>query len=505
MWMSLQTRVRAFVAEDRGYAMVVVMGLIALLTVVAFGGFALAQQSLTNSAVVKRESLAFQAANAGLDGGVADIAATGGYDSSHFPKTFTKADVGSGSATVTVTPTAGVTGEYTVTSVGTGPDGATETVRVRIYLLDLYGMNIAFGVGFNQGQGAAGKFNGNASIYGPFYTMDNLKQGENLGNSNAGGLGWGPVFIQNGTLDVKSGYLDGKVQPRDSVRTIYVDPEHPDPKVVNPALTRVVRSVPTLHMPQVDTAYLESRRDAAMVESSDNIQGDNVVWTAPNTEVGTIGNPNTYTGARCPGASDHYKIIDDDETTNGSFGTLTLGATSFGNPTDDFAYNAGTNTLTVWGTVFIDGGLRTSEAVTYYGNGTLVCNGEVRLNGDFVPYGGLQEGVGGPANGLPNQQFLPNRIVGIATPETIHLDNSSGGNAQNPDGAPTHAGAFFANEAIEFNAKVLLCGSLIAGGIEVTGNNNMDLRTSQNLGANVPRSMPGYGLLFQSIGGWSRK
>ena len=135
----------------------------------------------------------------------------------------------------------------------------------------------------------------------------------------------------------------------------------------------------------------------------------------------------------------------------------------------------------------------------------MVCNGDVTLNGDFLPVGGLLPGVGGNGVTYNNQSFNPDRIIGMATPNKINMDNSSGGNAKNPDGTPTHAGAFFASDQIVINAKVLLCGSLISDGIDVSGNNNMDLRTSANLGTYVPHSMPGFGLLFQSIGGWARR
>ena len=493
MMTAARRKIRVLASDESGFALVIVIGLLALLTVVTTGGFFLAQQTLHNSVITKEESQSFQSANAAVDGAIANIQYKG-YDSADFPMTFSVADLGSGTATVTVEEL--TKGEYKLTSIGSGAKQSAETIKVRLYMLDLYGMNIAYGSGFNQGA-SSGKFNGNASVYGPFYTKDDLRQGENLGMANSGGFGWGPIFIKNGTLDVKSGYLV-------DVKVLYVDPAMADPKVVSSA-TRVVRSVPTLTMPSVDAAYLDARYEKAKSESSDNIQGDPDVRTNTNTEVTTVGSPSTYTGSRSAGAGTYYKIIDNDGMVNKSSSGLTLGSASFGNTNDDFAYNASTRQLTVWGTVFIDGPLTTSNPVNYVGNGTLVVNGKVTLNGDFLPLDGLVAGEGGDGVTYANQSFNPDRIIGISSSSIISLDNSSGGNAKNPDGAPTHAGAFFANDKIVVNAKVLLCGSLISQGIQVEGLNNMDLRTSANLGKYVPRSMPGYGMLFQSIGAWSRR
>ena len=496
MLTAARRKIRILASDESGFALVMVIGLLALLTVVTTGGFFLAQQSLTNSVNSKQESQSFQSANAAVDGAIANIQYKG-FLPGDFPMAFSVADLGSGAATVTVEEL--TKGEYLLTSIGTGSKQSNETIKVRLYMLDLYGMNIAYGSGFNQGA-SSGKFNGNASVYGPFYTKDDLRQGDNLGMASSGGFGWGPIFIKNGTLDVKSGYLV-------DVKVLYVDPAMADPKVVNTAVTRVVRSVPTLTMPSVDAAYLDARYEKAKSESSDNIQGDPQVRSNTNTEVTTVGSPGTYTGPRSAGTGTYYKIIDNDNIVNKSSSGLTLGSAAFGNTNDDFAYNTSTypHQLTVWGTVFIDGPLTISNPVNYIGNGTLVVNGKVTMNGDFLPLGGLAAGEGGDGVTYANQSFNPDRIIGISSSSIISLDGSSGGNAKNPAGAPTHAGAFFANEKIVVNAKVLLCGSLISKGIEVEGNNNMDLRTSANLGKYVPRSMPGYGMLFQSIGAWSRR
>ncbi len=479
--------------HDHGYAMGVVMGIIALLTVVTVGGFAVAQQTLHESVVNQRESQAFQAANGAIDAAVARLRLSG-YRAQDFPMVFTRAQLGSGDATVTVTQSN--PSEYVFTSVGRGEDGRKETIRLRLYMMSLYGMNMSYGSGFNQSSGG-GKFNGNASVYGPFYTFDDLRQGENLGDSMAGGFGWGPIYIQGGTLDVKSGYLV-------DVGFLFVDPLQPDPKVVASG-TQVIRSVPKMNVPRVDSAYLNNAYDQALAQSTDNIQGDPLVRTVTNSE------PDPYPATLAPGASvGRYKIVDNDSTMNKSrTDPFVLGSTtaSFGRPTDDFAWNHSTRTLTVWGTVFIDGPLRVANGlIRYVGNGTIVANGDVTfVNSNFIPLDPMLEGTGGDGKTYPNQRFNPDQVIGIATPGTIALSASTDNNDRNPDGPPTHAGAFFADKQITINTRVMLVGSVISQGIDVTGNNNMDLRTSPNLGEVVSQAMPGYGQQVISIGVWARQ
>jgi len=481
--------------------MVVVMGIVSVLTVVAFGGFAMAYQTLHEASVNSQEAQGFQAANGALDTAIARIRLSG-YRAGDFPMQFTRAQLGSGEATVTAT--IGSVHEITLTSVGRGTDGSAETIRTRLYVMDLYGMNIAYGSGFNQSAG--GKFNGNASVYGPFYTFDDLRQGDNLGNAMAGGFGWGPIYINGGTLDVKSGYLI-------DVGLLYVDPAHPDPKVVNPAVTSVIRSVPQMNIPRVDAAYLDATYAQAVLQSRDNIQGDETRDPdVPNNEWGPVPFPDgplQYKGAAATGArADAYKVIDNNSVRDQSRATaFVIGDNqSFGDPGHDFAWNPSTRTLTVWGTVFIDGPLDFTGHINYVGNGTIVANGNVRfVNSDFVPLHGLLPGVVPTGQTLNNQTFRSDQVVGIATPGTIRLGKSSGGNEQNPDGAPTHAGAFFADQQIIIEARVMMVGSVISQGIDVSGNNNMDLRTSPNLGDVVSNAMPGFGLNVVSIGGWARQ
>ena len=55
------------IRRDEGFAMAAVMGVVALVTVVAVGGYWIASQTLHESQRIENESKAFQVAQSGLD------------------------------------------------------------------------------------------------------------------------------------------------------------------------------------------------------------------------------------------------------------------------------------------------------------------------------------------------------------------------------------------------------------------------------------------------------
>jgi hypothetical protein len=212
-----------------------------------------------------------------------------------------------------------------------------------------------------------------------------------------------------------------------------------------------------------------------------------------------------------------YKVIDDDATINKS-SSLTINATtpSFGDATDDFAYDSTTHTLTCWGTVFVDGPVSTNIPISYVGNGLLVANGNISFLADFKPLNGLQPGLAGK-NGdtlYDNQSFNGDETMGFISPYKITLDNGGGNPGQDPETPPSHAGAFYCMNPdgndpnyglIEMGTKTAVVGSVIARGIDFLANNNQHLRTSANLGQCVDDQMPGYGQMVTSFGTWSRR
>jgi hypothetical protein len=490
--------------------MITVLGVLALVTILVIAGFTLAQQALHESVVANNQSQAFQAANAGLDKAVSTIASFG-YREADFPMPVGPILTGAGEATVTVVQVS--KSEYLLVSQGLGADNTMATVRVRMYLIDLYGMNISLGARLDA-NASNGKVNGTTSIYGPLYTYGSLDS-ENLGNGS-GGIKWGPLMVKGGNVSSSGDYID--------VGAIYYEPPHTVSVGCTPP-PRMIPSVPDFRVPPVDAKYLDDALERAQSESADNNQGEPDIREAVNTEVSTPGDTTTYAHTPAAGAvstyagySRAYKVIDSDNVINKSSGGLTInsGTTSFGWATDDFAYDAGTRTLTCWGTVFIDGPLTTNIPITYVGNGVIVANGKISLLADFKPLHGLAPGLGGKNGDVTydNQSFNKDETLGIVSPDWILLDNGGGNPGSDPTTPPSHAGAFYCVNPngddpnlgmIQLGTKVAVVGCVIARGIDFLQNNNQHLRTSANLGQCVSPQMPGYDQWVQSLGAWSRQ
>ena len=98
----LLTKARGSATSDDGFALAVVLGMAAFLTVMALGGLYLAQQASHEAATVRSESQAFQSANAGIDMAVARLTAHG-FQTADYPITLTTAELSSGSAQVNMT------------------------------------------------------------------------------------------------------------------------------------------------------------------------------------------------------------------------------------------------------------------------------------------------------------------------------------------------------------------------------------------------------------------
>lgn len=373
--------------------MVAVMGVVALVTVVAVTGFVVAQNVLNESSRTLGESRAFQVAQSGLDRELA------GFDkglvdaSGSYTKAGTTPD---GNYTVVARRLSGY--EYIMTSTGTA-QGETEEVSQRFFWLSLWDMNI--GAGNNASLGGGNGWNGTASIDGPLYIRGDLDWSANATYER------GPLFIKDGALNNTGSGTFGLEAPIDLFCT-----EGVFGKTENVYTKSVSSSVPDIQLPWLDDAYLNERVGWARAQSTDNLLGafDGVV----NTECeGT--DPSTYetmpldggaTRIMAPTApassSNEYKYRGGGTRAplgQGSY-NLTVDGTSFGawegngyplgsGLHDDFAYDAANGVLYVEGTVFIDGDLIIGPNVRNYdGNGTLVVNGDVLITGDLIPLDG---------------------------------------------------------------------------------------------------------------------
>lgn len=477
--------------KDDGFAMIAVIGVVALITIVAIGGYFLSSNALDESERVQAETRAFQIAQSGLDSELA-VFNPMNLDTGFYPKS---GSIDGGDYTIDVTSAGGGGFEY-VMSVTATADGRTEAVTMRFYYLNLWDMNIGAGDSASI-QGGRG-WNGQGTIIGPLYTRGDVHLGANSHYET------GPLFIYDGDLYFDSGSAGiGETGDVDLYLTGSMDSP---PKDVH--LGNVSSSVPDIVLPWVDGEYLDEMLAKAIDESTDNFMGP-ARRTVINVEC-TANDPETYDTvipARpyAPGASDYYKVIGDGSTRDAlGMGThdLTIGATNFGawegngydigtGLHDDFAFDVATETLYVEGTVFIDGDLTLGPNVKWYvGNGTLVVNGKVTILGFLAP-----------KNGISTTQAL-----GIVTPGDVDIGPRAGG------GNGSYTGAIFANGEVGlYGSAASTHGSWYEGSI-LCGNiygdmPNAELRTDPTnmLSSVLPESMPaaGGGMVFN--GTWSRQ
>lgn len=497
-------RIRAAVRDDSGVIMVAVIGIIALATVVSISAFAIAQQSLTESERIEGESMAFLAADAGMEAALENISQNG-FLLEDYPLSANLA--GGTSYSVEVTTVAN--SEYKATSVGIGPDGQQETVVTRFFYLNIWEMNLATGNDQSLTAGGGG-INGTSNVTGPFYVRGTI---EMRGTAYIRG---GPLFVEGGNIILGGNATIG--QPAAPIY-VYVTGTYP---TNNFYASQVSASVPHIELPHVDQGITDSMWSTARSESVDNIMGSPSKSSIPNLETDVAGQADRYRQMQPPnqlsaptwqrnkaaGASTAYKVVGNDSAASsvgngtthltigntGSFGSwfgdgrypANYNGQSYVGSHDDFAYDDVNNILYVEGTVFIDGNLTLNEDMRYVGNGTLFVNGNVTVNGMVRPLSTLN----------------PAEALGIVTPKNIYMKTA--GSNKVPGDPPDVAGALFAERAIIFDANILMVGSVVAGSIEFK-HPNAHLVTNPQLPSFLPEGMPGSGAALLARGAWTRQ
>lgn len=496
-------RWKRFVDRDDGIALITVIGVIAVVTIIVIGAFVLSQQTLHESLRTRNQSLAFQAANAGLDVALANVQARG-FQTASFPMTGTVAATGSYVVTLTAMPDS----EYLAVATGTAADGSHELIQTRFFYMNLWEMNLAAGSQQSL-QAGTGALRGTTSITGPFYMKGTLDI------SGASAMEKGPLFIYQGDLNRTNNgatigtsaepirvFCTGALRNCDAAGKVFISYKS--------------SSVPNITLPTVDAAYLTGAYQSAVAESYDNLMGAGSGTTIENLETDN-GAPHRYTTmpvsvafsgnrSKAPGASENYKYIGPSAGPNapGAGSTaLTIGGTgSWGkwdyNPGggvvhDDFAFDDVNKILYIEGTVFVDGPVIINATVRYKGNGSIVANGPITVNGDLTPYSATDN--------FDDTSALK-WALGLVTPGNLTC-NSGGSNIKSADAWPDAAGAWFVGGSCTFTKNVLFRGSLLAGIIDAQ-HNNLHLVTNPLLPTYLPASLPGRGMSFLNRGNISR-
>jgi Tfp pilus assembly protein PilX len=480
--------------NDEGFALMVVMGVIAVITVVAISGFWLAQETLNDSGRVQRENKAFQLAASGLDRELQT------FRTSNMVNGVYSASGSTSDGTYQVTAQAtGNPYEYVMTSAGRS-GSATETVSQRFFFISLWDMNI--GAGPAEVLGAGEGFNGNASVSGPLYSRGDIEW-----DSNATFEG-GPMLVRDGALNVTGSGTIGLTRPIYLFATNGLTGNKAASNVYL-ADNEVHNSVPDITLPWVDDAYMQKAYDLSKTESIDNVMGS-VNRTAVNAEVefSALGDPYyPITAVKAAGAGDYYKYIGPITGPSGlGNGTtsLTIGSTSFGRwpghgydtasgMHDDFAFDTTTGTLYLEGTVFVDGPVTFNTGVRrYVGNGTLVANGDVQIltNNPSSKLTPADPSTYAPLNPSPDN------CLGIVTPGDVTLGSSSTNGY--------FIGAVFCNGTFGlFGTTTWFSGSALAGTL-YGDHPNCHLVQNPAISRCLPESMPGAGGGVVFAGTWTR-
>ncbi|MGB4441709.1 MAG: hypothetical protein WBJ62_05740 [Coriobacteriia bacterium] len=514
--------------SDDGVALITVLGVITIITVLAVGSFTIARQALSDSERVEAESAAFRVAQSGLDRHVASFEELGSTVTTYPPGT-----TPDGTYQVTV-ENLGV-GQYRLVSTGTAHDGSVERVAQEFWFMNLWKMNFA-GTGEQSLVSGAKKISGGSNIVGPFYMKGSLEINSSMLVAE------GPIFVRTAGQTGGILYNQGQFGLKDAPVDVFCDGDitalraqaQADLGSVNPkvVLGQTRPSVPDIKTPDIDQGDLDEWLSLATAESVDNRMGADsmhpIPIASPESLTGQASEYTsvsaTYTRAKAdPTGNLNYKFIGDPSgivvlgspkttglhisATTPSFGwwgpTNANGVVLPGsNPVpsqhpvnvhDDFAWDALSQVLYVEGTVFIDGPLTIDPNVRYVGNGSIVVNGDITINGYFRPAGT------DATQGRDNKW-----AVGLVTPTTITFTSQSAA-----VGSPTPqalrdqladgAGAFFGQESVNFPAKFLMQGSVIAGAINAP-DNNFYLVTNPLLPQYLPDALPGAqgGMMFPS-------
>jgi hypothetical protein len=473
------TRAHGVTGRDDGWAVPIVAMIIAFITILSIGGFALSSQAVRESVVVRNESQAFQAANAGIDEVMARL--PGGITGTY---TIDASKLGTGTSAV-VNVVRASPYSYRVTSTGYTTTGASEQIMTEFTRFELYGMNVNAG---NTGDMfSSGGFNTGSHIFGPLYTGNGITTGEFFeGPLFAGGNVTGGSY--SGIANAYVGGTGGGTIGASSLGTF---PRMPP-------------------LPTLDTAKMQGYMDLAKAQSIDNLMGDT---SSPITEVSGGTYPRTLYKSWSKVTYPHYKYYGPSagmsavgagatdvliDSTTGSFGQS--GNTGY----DDFAWDSGTKMLTVNGTVFIDGDFEInmpSAVIVYQGNGTIVANGTVHLN---VKSFGPREHM--LSSGGSHQNFPADKCVGFVSPTEIHLTCAGEAKDKARTDDENIAGAFYCPAQIKLDGTFILAGSVITNSLVGPGSANyMQLRTSPNLKDVAPTSMPGRNDGLMGFTKWIRK
>lgn len=456
------SRTGEHVRRDDGFAMVFVMGCIALITIIAVGGWALARQTLHNSVKNESFSKAYQVASTGLEEQLSFFSPD---RLSEYPKTVS---YGNDSYTARIVDLGD--GRYVLESEGRSGE-ESETVLVTFYYLDLWDMNISGGEGSSIGVKNA--FNGNSWIYGSLYVNGDVDWGAN------GALYGGPIFLKDGVWnDSGSGGVGAASEVVDAYGAVKSDPS-------DGYFTTQRGSAPDITIPEI-TEELMTGADGYME------QAQNFSITRP-----PLNDANVHAAAD----STYYTVWN---------GNATIGDVAFGNtgldgtPRDGIAFDSATGTLYLAEGVIVycSGTVTFTEDVNYYrGKGIIVARDGFVIDGALLPGQGLTAVIG-PAGDQKTVPVMQEDCLALMSMGNVNI--TTGPSDGSFPGGGISAAIFINGQVIaDSSSHCDFRGSLICDSIEL-GSTNVVLATQKGLGSVLPEGMPRLSG-FTARGDWVRR
>jgi len=446
--------IASLLKEEKGMAMIVVIGIMLIVTTLAFGAMAVSESDLLLSERDRESMEALHVAEAGIQKALWQLEEQGSTMSS---ETIFTIPVGNGIAQVSAVQDGTNSWYWTVESTGTCGE-AHRKIKVTVFNFSIWNMNAGLGSNKSLASGGNG-IHGTTSVDGPFYVRGNI---ELSGTSSIKG---GPLFIKTGSLVFQSASatlgksdkrVDTFIEPAEGYDDI-VGVKNKDNQLF---ISRLSNQVPDIKLPPMEA--LSFYRDQAKKESTET--------------------PVTAHPSADPVKSGGYKVVDDDgeNETSDMKKTYKLdsGIASFGN--NEFGWDRTNRILYTGGTTFVDGDLvigdNENDTIRYDGRGTIVVNGNITIKGRLIP---------------TTTKMDNDHVLGLVTGKSIEI-HINASNSGDPD-KPHVAGAFFAEEKIKIaKNNITFVGSMIAGTLDFADKtNNSHLFTDDSLPTFLPPSLPG--------------
>ncbi len=445
--------------NEEGIALLTTLSIMMILTILALSMILVAQNDLALTLQSKRYSQALHVAEAGLEKALWQL-----KQLKTLPENL-EVENPLGKAYVTSKQDTQDTWLWHITSKGVTKDGTERAIKVTVFYLSYWDMFFAGGTSQSLTAGGGGIV-GTTSVNGPFFVRGNLQL------SGGSTIRIGPLFVRDGDIILTGASSIGTAEnPIDVFVTGSAPLNSP-----NFHASSVSHAVPNIVLPDLLLSDMNNHLQDAISESY-------LPYT--NTK---------YTGAQ----TNYYKVVDNNLTVTTPLGTgaqnLVINASTpaFGNPlTDDFAWDPTTKTLTVKGTVFVDGGVTFGSPlgvqfnIKYKGNGAIVANGDIHIYGKVLATG----------------SFPDVDILGLVTPANIYIHTGSSNPSDPLLAPPDIQSVLYAKNTISTETNILIRGALVAGTLKFLLP-NVHLVCQPNLSSYIPKAMPGGTQYIVKSSGW---